>query len=85
MLNNGKDDMGKFDPKSDEGVLIGYFPSSKADRVFNNRTLWIEESVHVIYDKDDDLKNLETKDNDDHEELFKIQSNEANSPEVEVS
>ena len=25
VLNNGKDNLGKFDPMSDEGIFLGYF------------------------------------------------------------
>ena len=37
--NNGKDNIGKFDPRSDEGIFLGYSLTSKAYRVFNKRTL----------------------------------------------
>jgi len=47
--NNGKDNLGKFDPKSDEGIFLGYSPSSRAYRVYNKRTLCIEESIHVVF------------------------------------
>ncbi|KAH0698894.1 hypothetical protein KY284_013109 [Solanum tuberosum] len=43
----------------------------------------IEESVHVVFDESGDLKSLEMKDDDDFNELFKIQNNEANMPEAE--
>ena len=49
--NNGKDHLGKFDAKSDEGIFIGYSLTSKAFRVFNKRTLQVEESVHVVFDE----------------------------------
>lgn len=29
VLNNGKDDLGKFDPKSYEGIFVGYFQQEK--------------------------------------------------------
>ncbi|KAF7112262.1 hypothetical protein RHSIM_RhsimUnG0247400 [Rhododendron simsii] len=51
--NNDKDDLGKFDARSDEGIFVGYSTSSKAYRVFNKRTLVIEESVHVAFDETD--------------------------------
>ncbi|XP_070040368.1 uncharacterized protein [Nicotiana tomentosiformis] len=47
--NNGKDNLGKFDPKSDEGIFLGYSLSSRAYRVYNKRTLCIEESIHVVF------------------------------------
>src|SRR5581483_8045317 len=50
ILNN-KDNLGKFDEKSDEGIFLGYSTSSKAFRVFNKRRQTIEESIHVRFDE----------------------------------
>ena len=33
--NNGKDNLRKFNPKSDEGIFFGYSNRSKAYRVYN--------------------------------------------------
>ena len=52
--NNGKDNLGKFDARSDEGIFIGYSTSSKAYRVYNKRTKVVEESIHVIFDEKSD-------------------------------
>ena len=49
--NNDKDNLKKFDPKSDEGIFLGYSRTSKAFRVFNKRTLVVEESIHVVFDE----------------------------------
>ena len=49
VLNNGKDNLGKFDSKSDEGIFLGYSSNSKAFRIYNKRTMIIEESIHVIF------------------------------------
>src|SRR5262249_21872120 len=51
VLNNGKDDIGKFDPRSDEGIFLGYAKSSSIFRVFNKRTLIVEENAHVIFNE----------------------------------
>ena len=51
ILNNGKDSLGKFDAKADEAIFLGYSLHSKAYRVFNKRTLSVEESVHVVCDE----------------------------------
>ena len=48
---NGKENLGKFDPRSDEAIFLGYSLVSKAYRVFNKRTRKIEESVHVVFDE----------------------------------
>ena len=51
IYNNEKDNLGKFDPKSDEGIFLGYSTSSKAYRVFNKRTLFVEEKTHIVFDE----------------------------------
>ena len=48
VLNNGKESLGKFDAKADEGIFLGY---SQAFRIYNKRTMTIEESIHVTFDE----------------------------------
>ncbi|GMI67487.1 hypothetical protein HRI_000418000 [Hibiscus trionum] len=64
VLNNGKENLGKFDAKSDEAIFLGYSLNSKAYRVFNKRTLVVEESIHVVFD-DNLLLRKESCDDDD--------------------
>nr|GEV00679.1 hypothetical protein [Tanacetum cinerariifolium] len=49
MILNTLDHLGKFKEKWDEGYFIGYSMSSKAFRVFNNRTRRVEENLHVKF------------------------------------
>jgi len=42
VLNNGKENLGKFDSKADEVIFLGYSLTSKTYRVFNRRTLNVE-------------------------------------------
>ena len=49
--NNGKRNLGKFDERSDEAVFLGYALNSKAYRVYNKRSMCVEESVHIIFDE----------------------------------
>ena len=49
FILNAKDNFGKFDAKLDVGIFLGYSTSSKAFRVFNKRTMVVEESIHVIF------------------------------------
>ena len=66
--------MGKFDSKADEAIFVGYSLTSKAYRVFNRRTLNIEESMHVVFYEIVDLEEnpLESnKTNAGDEEYFK--------------
>ena len=51
IYNNDKDNLEKIDPKSDERIFLGYSTTSKAFRVFNKRTLVIEENIHIVFDK----------------------------------
>ena len=57
--NNGKDNRGKFDAKSDDGIFLGYSTNSKAYRVFNILTKTVEESIHVIFDESNPLSRKE--------------------------
>jgi len=51
VSNNGKESLCKFDAKADEAIFLGYSLQSKAYRVFNRRTLCVEESIHVVCDE----------------------------------
>ena len=51
ILNNGKDNLGKFDSKFDEGIFVGYSQHAHAYQVYNKRTMLIEESVLVNFDE----------------------------------
>jgi len=53
ILNNGKDNLGTFDPKFDEGTHIGYPINGHAYMVYNKRLLTTEESMHVVCDESD--------------------------------
>ena len=45
------DNIGKFDPRSDEGIFLGYSLKSKAYKCFNYRTKTIVECTNVKVDK----------------------------------
>ena len=82
FILNTKDNLGKFYSKADEGIFLGYSTSSKAYRVFNKRTLVVEESMHVIFDESNSLdprKAVCSVDNDVGDLL------EANAQEVSSS
>lgn len=58
--------------QSDEDVLLDYSSHNKANKMYNKRTLCIQESVYVIFDKADysDEKDLQ---DDDYDEIRHIQ------------
>ena len=51
FILNTKDSRDKFDNKSDIGIFLGYSTKSKAYRVFNKRSLKVEESINVTFDE----------------------------------
>ncbi|GJW89335.1 retrovirus-related pol polyprotein from transposon TNT 1-94 [Tanacetum coccineum] len=51
FILNTKDYLTKFDPKSTEGIFLGYSPNSKAYVVLNKETMKVEESLNVKFDK----------------------------------
>jgi len=50
-----RENLGKFDPKSDKGIFLGYSSNSRAYRVFNKRTETVMESINVVVD-DEEVK-----------------------------
>jgi len=51
ILNNGKDNLSKFDSKSDGGIFLGYSLHGHAYRAFSKRTMLVEESMHIAFDE----------------------------------
>jgi len=45
-----RENLGKFDPKSDEGIFLGYSTNSHAYRIYNTRTETMMESLNVVID-----------------------------------
>ena len=86
VLNNDKDNLKKFNSKSDEAIFLGYSTTNKIFWVFNKQNLVVEESVHVVFDKFNDLpfkdvsRNIGIK---EHMENFEIsQENQVTNGEV---
>lgn len=51
VVNNGKDNLDKFNVMSYKVVFVGYFSTNKSYRVFNKRTLCVEKKIHVTLDE----------------------------------
>ena len=45
-----RENLGKFDAKSDEGIFLGYSTTNRAYRVFNKRTKTVMESINIKID-----------------------------------
>ena len=84
---NTKDNLDKFDANSDERIFLGYSSRSKAYRIYNKRTLTIEESMHVNFDENSiKIINLENEENNDqaskpvnNENTTKLEETEINT------
>ena len=51
VLNNDKDNIGKFDDKVHDYIFISYSSHSHAYRIYNKRTMTVEEYMHVVFDE----------------------------------
>ncbi|GKA55826.1 retrovirus-related pol polyprotein from transposon TNT 1-94 [Tanacetum coccineum] len=90
FILNTKDYLTKFDPKSTEGIFLGYSPNSKAYVILNKETMKVEESFNVKFDKipppmsppleDDDI--LECEVNENKEKDLEIKENEPLNKEI---
>ncbi|GJU86543.1 retrovirus-related pol polyprotein from transposon TNT 1-94 [Tanacetum coccineum] len=83
FILNTKDYLTKFDPKSYEGVFLGYSQNSKAYIILNKHTRKIKESLNVTFDEtpppsktsplvDDDLDEKKNLENDVEDETLEI-------------
>ncbi|GJX14329.1 copia protein [Tanacetum coccineum] len=51
FILNTKDYITKFDPKSYEGIFLGYSQNSKAYIILNKQTIKVEKSLNVTFDE----------------------------------
>jgi len=73
ILNNGKDNIGKFDSKADQGIFLGYSSHNHAYRAYNKRTMLIEETVHITFDETNKKVQDEFKNTAEDDETKSIQ------------
>ncbi|XP_075492581.1 uncharacterized protein LOC142530643 [Primulina tabacum] len=59
---NDRDQLAKFDSKSDKCLFLGYATNSRAYCMFNLRTRTIMESINVVFDDCADLKKKTSED-----------------------
>ena len=78
LCNNGKDNLGKFDARSDDAIFLGYLLHSRAYRIFNKMLLKIEESFHVSFDENRN-ENDALIDPEEEEFLFQVDESMSHS------
>ena len=49
-----RENVGKFDSRSNKGIFLGYSSTSKAYRVYNKRTMKVMEIMNVVIDESSD-------------------------------
>jgi len=59
FILNIKEGLGKFDSKSDNEIFLRYSETSKVFRVYNSRTLVIEEAIRIRFDENKPDKDLD--------------------------
>ncbi|GAU46301.1 hypothetical protein TSUD_283270, partial [Trifolium subterraneum] len=65
-----RDNLGKFDSKSDKRIFLGYSLTSKAYRIYNLRTQTLEESMHVKFDEFEDQPTVHITDDEEDEPVI---------------
>nr|GEY59857.1 retrovirus-related Pol polyprotein from transposon TNT 1-94 [Tanacetum cinerariifolium] len=79
---NTLDSLGKFNGKVDEGFLVGYSVSSKAFRVFNNKTRIVQETLHVKFLKNKpNVTEKAEEESDQQYVLFLVWSSGSTNPQ----
>ena len=87
---NDRENPGKFDAKSDEGIFLGYSTNSRAYRVYNKCTMTVMKSINVVIDDtisekdiDDGGEGLSLKKNEGEDDMSQGDDVEKESPEKE--
>ena len=50
-----RENVGKFDSRSNEGIFLGYSSTSKAYWIYNKRTMKVIETVNIVIDESSDF------------------------------
>ena len=54
-IKNNDEQLGKLEPRADEGILLGYSPHSKAYKCYNKRLERIVDSIDVVVDEEGNI------------------------------
>ncbi|GJX28794.1 retrovirus-related pol polyprotein from transposon TNT 1-94 [Tanacetum coccineum] len=84
FILNTKDYLTKFDPKSYEGIFLGYSQTSKAYIVLNKQTIKIKESLNVTFDETPPPSKTSPLVDDDLDEEEAIRTTEKKNLEKDI-
>jgi len=77
---NDKENLRKFDSKSNKGIFLGYATNSRGYRIFNLKNKTMEISMHVVFDEFDDL--IINKEDEEEIPQKEIEDNQEQSPQA---
>ena len=63
FILNIKDNLRKFNSKSDDNIFLGYSSTSKTYKLYNHKTIAVEESMYVVFDEFNPFDPKKTKNN----------------------
>jgi hypothetical protein len=63
FILNIKDNLRKFNSKSDDDIFLGYSSTSKTYKLYNHKTITVEESMYVVFDEFNPFDPKKTKKN----------------------
>ena len=77
FIKNNDEKIGKFEPRADEGIFLGYSSRSKAYKCYNKRLWKIVEYIDVVIDKSlsTPKKEITTTNEDDDDDGYPPASN----------
>lgn len=71
FIKKNDEKLGKFEARSDEGILLGYLSGNKGYKCYNKRLWKIVERIDVVIDEEcTNPKNVTSEKVDDDDECF---------------
>jgi len=81
-IKNNDEQLGKLEPRADEGILLGYSPHSKAYKCYNKRLGRIVDSIDVVVDEKGYIpRQVNYEDIEDDEDYSPNQTNDEEEPQ----
>jgi hypothetical protein len=76
-----RENLGKFDPKTDEGIFLGYSLNTRAYRVFNKRIKTVMESINVVIDDEE----VERPSSGEENQLISVEVTDRSTDNIKAS
>jgi len=80
-IKRNDENLGKFEPRADEGILLGYSPQSKGYKCYNKRLRKIVESIDVVVDEEGNISRQVKSEYFEDDEDYPSTSNQTNDEE----